>query len=128
VLTLEEQEVLERSASRTMSAGDIFFGQLVASDGITLMEACARHSFAPGEKLGLIDLRERMAGGSPPVSRDKLAATSAVVIGARQTGKSTMAGAVGAGDRLYGAGEVLTEAGHCCGRIAWGAAPWKRVH
>ena len=62
VLTGEEHEVLERSASRTMQTGDVFFGQLVTCDGATLLEACSPHPIPPREKLRLIDLRERIEG------------------------------------------------------------------
>lgn len=55
-----EREVLERSASRIMQVGDSFFGQVVTCDGVTLMEACGPHPIPPGEKIALIELRERM--------------------------------------------------------------------
>jgi hypothetical protein len=72
VLTGEEREVVEHSASRTMLPGDVLFGQLVTTDGITLMEACSPHTIPPGEKLGLIDLRERIAGDRSPPSVEAL--------------------------------------------------------
>jgi hypothetical protein len=65
LFTRTEHEVLERSVSRTLSPGDAFFGQLVSSEGITLIEACGSLAIPPGEKIGLIDLRERMSGGRP---------------------------------------------------------------
>ncbi len=68
----EEHEVMERSASRLMQAGDLFFGQLVTSDGITLMEACSSQSIPPRQKLELIDLRERIVGDGPPISAETL--------------------------------------------------------
>ena len=73
VLTGRELDVLERTASRTMEAGDLFFGQLVTVDGVTLMEACSPHAFPPGDKLELIDLRRRIAGaGALPLDGDAL--------------------------------------------------------
>jgi hypothetical protein len=60
-----ELEVQERSASRTLQPGDTFFGQLVSSEGITLLEACGRHAIPHREKLDLIDLREHVTGGRP---------------------------------------------------------------
>lgn len=73
VFTDEERDVLERSASRTMVAGDLLFGQLVTCDGVTLMEACAPHPIPPIGKLDLIDLRERMAGDLQVCSPESLA-------------------------------------------------------
>jgi hypothetical protein len=60
-----EHEVLDRSASRTLRAGDTFFGQLVSSEGVTLIEACGPHAIPPREKLGLIDFREHVTRGYP---------------------------------------------------------------
>ena len=61
VLTGDERQVMERSASQSMQLGDILFGQLVTSEGITLMEACSAHVLPPHDKIELIDLRERIA-------------------------------------------------------------------
>lgn len=72
VLTGEACEVLERSASRTMRRGDIFFGQVVASNGITLMEACSVHPFPPMAKIEIIELRERIVGEGPPLTPEIL--------------------------------------------------------
>jgi hypothetical protein len=72
ILTGEEREVMESTASRTMGAGDTLYAQLVTCDGITILEACAPHPIPPIEKIGLIDLRERMAGGLHPPSPDTL--------------------------------------------------------
>jgi hypothetical protein len=65
LFTGEEHEVLERSASRTLEAGDTLFGQLVSAEGITVVEACGRYPIPPREKLGLIDFRERITRGVP---------------------------------------------------------------
>lgn len=65
LLTGVEHDVFERSASRTLQAGDTFFGQLVSSEGITLLEGCGPHAIPPREKLGLIDFRERVTSGRP---------------------------------------------------------------
>ncbi len=72
VFTLDGHEVLDRSASRTLQPGDIFFGQVVSSGGITLMEACSPHAMLPREKVALIDLRESIARGGPPPSAEML--------------------------------------------------------
>lgn len=65
VFTGEHRAVLERSASRTMAPGDLFFGQLVTAEGITLMEACSPHSLSPEDKIQLIELRERINANGP---------------------------------------------------------------
>lgn len=65
VFTGDQRQVLERSASRSMVAGDVLFGQLVTAGGVTLMEACAPHVLPPGDKIELIDLRERLTANGP---------------------------------------------------------------
>jgi hypothetical protein len=65
VFTGEERSILERSASGTMTRGDLFFGQLVTAEGITLMEACSPHPLSPEDKIQLIDLRERITATGP---------------------------------------------------------------
>jgi hypothetical protein len=72
VFTGQELDVLERSASRTMEPGDLFFGQLATVDGVTLMEACAPHALPPENKLELIDFRSHMADGPLPLDHDSL--------------------------------------------------------
>jgi hypothetical protein len=72
MLTGEVREVTERSASRIMTAGDAFFGQLVTSGGVTLVEACSAHAIPPGEKLLLIDFREEITGYGPEPTADLL--------------------------------------------------------
>ena len=63
VITGEEHEVLERSASATMQAGDILFGQLVPIDGIVLLEACSPFALRPADKIPIVELRKRIASG-----------------------------------------------------------------
>jgi hypothetical protein len=64
VVTGEEHEVLERSASRTLDVGDILYGQLVPIDGIVMLEACSPYVLGPADKIPLIDLREKIAAGA----------------------------------------------------------------
>ncbi|MCA1791964.1 MAG: hypothetical protein LC667_19580, partial [Thioalkalivibrio sp.] len=73
VFTGEEHDVLERSASRTLDRGDIFFGQIVPCDGIALLEAAPAVVIPPAEKLAVIDLRDRIAEGPLPLTRETLA-------------------------------------------------------
>jgi hypothetical protein len=47
VLSGDELQVKEQSASRGMEPGEILFGQLLTSEGITLMEACSPHMLPP---------------------------------------------------------------------------------
>jgi len=68
-----EREVLERSASETMEVGGAFYGLLVTCDGVTLMEACGPLSIPPAEKISLIELRERISGGTAEVTAEMLA-------------------------------------------------------
>ncbi len=73
VFSGDERDVMERSASRFMRPGDVFFGQMVTSDGVTIMEACSVHTFPPANKIHLVDLRERIGGGRPaPLTADDL--------------------------------------------------------
>ncbi len=60
-ITGEECEVLERSASAAMQAGDILFGQLVPIDGIVLLETCSPFPLAPIDKIPIIELRDHIA-------------------------------------------------------------------
>ena len=68
VITGEERWVMERSASGTMTPGDLFFGQLVTAEGITLMGACSPHPLSPEDKIPLIELRERINANGPIIS------------------------------------------------------------
>lgn len=72
VFTGGELDVLERSASRSMRAGQILYGQLVTVDGATLMEACGPFPFPRRMKLDLIDLRKDMHLESSPVTAETL--------------------------------------------------------
>lgn len=67
VLTREEHEILERSASQSLQVGNVVFAQLVTADDITVMEACGPVAIPPREKLRLIDLREHIAADDAPV-------------------------------------------------------------
>jgi hypothetical protein len=60
VLTGEEHEVLERSASQTLQAGDLLFGQVAGAQGVNLLEACGPLIIPPIHKVQVIDLRQQM--------------------------------------------------------------------
>jgi len=65
VFTGDQRQALEHSASRTMERGDVLFGQLVTTEGVTLMEACAPHVLPAGDKIELVDLREHLTANGP---------------------------------------------------------------
>jgi hypothetical protein len=74
LFTSEEREVMERSATAGMEAGDILFGQLVDAEGITMMESAGACFIPPNRKIGLIDLRKKVLRGearcTPAALRD----------------------------------------------------------
>jgi hypothetical protein len=61
ILTGAEAEVAERSASQTMQAGDVLFGQVAGTGDLVLLEACSPYVIAPIYKPEIIDLRKRIA-------------------------------------------------------------------
>ena len=58
IITGEEHQVFEQSASRSMHLGDILYGQLVRVEAIAMLEACAPCPIPPIRKIELIDLRQ----------------------------------------------------------------------
>jgi hypothetical protein len=64
VLTGDEQEVREATASQSMSVGDVLFGQLVPIEGIVILEACSPYALSPMDKVAIIGLREKMEAGA----------------------------------------------------------------
>jgi hypothetical protein len=65
LFTGEEHAVLERSASQGMQPGDIVFGQLVTTEGITILEAASLCFIPPIYKIELIDFRKKLLRGEP---------------------------------------------------------------
>jgi len=61
IITGAETEVAERSASETMQAGDVLFGQVAGAGDLVLLEACSPYAIAPIYKPEIIDLRKRIA-------------------------------------------------------------------
>jgi hypothetical protein len=61
ILTGEECEVLERSASAMTQPGDILFAQIVETDGIALVEALSPFTIRPDAKAAIVELRQRIA-------------------------------------------------------------------
>jgi hypothetical protein len=60
VLTGDEHEVREATASQTMSVGDVLFAQLVPIEGIVILEACSPYALSQTDKLDIIELREKV--------------------------------------------------------------------
>jgi hypothetical protein len=65
LFTGEERAVRERSATEGMQPGDILFGQLVAVEGITILEAASLCLIPPIYKIELIDFRKELLRGEP---------------------------------------------------------------
>src|SRR6266540_5080078 len=61
IITGAETEVAERSASETMQAGDVLFGQVAGAGDLVLLEACSPYAIAPIYKPEIIDVRKRIA-------------------------------------------------------------------
>jgi len=61
VLTGEERQVIEKSASEHMEPGDILFGQLVEVDGIVMLEAASPVMLPPSDKIEIMDFRRLVA-------------------------------------------------------------------
>jgi hypothetical protein len=61
VLTGDERQVIEKSASEHMGPGDILFGQLVEVDGIVMLEAASPVMLPPTDKIEIMDFRRFVA-------------------------------------------------------------------
>jgi len=72
ILTGAETEVAERSASQTMQAGDILFGQLADTGDLALLEACSPYAIAPIYKPQIIELRKHIASSGDATRPDLL--------------------------------------------------------
>ncbi|MDI3258795.1 MAG: SEC-C domain-containing protein [Sinobacteraceae bacterium] len=70
--TGETCEVLERSASQTLQAGDLLFGQVAGAQGVNLLEACSPVVIPPIHKLELIELRQTLERASSAPPRERL--------------------------------------------------------
>lgn len=60
VLTGDEHEVREATASRTLGVGDVVYGQLVRIEGIVVLEACSPYALTLMDKVAIIELREQI--------------------------------------------------------------------
>lgn len=60
LLRVDEFDVAEQSASRTLQVDDVLYAQIVKVDDIAVIEACAPCSLRPLDALGVIAMRERI--------------------------------------------------------------------
>ncbi len=72
ILRGEETEVIEKSASRTLTHGDVLFAKIVAVDGVAVLEGCAPVAFPPTEKRSILELRKLVRAGTPSLTDAEL--------------------------------------------------------
>lgn len=72
VFTAEVHAVLERSASHSLQAGDLVFGQVAAAQGVSLLEASGPVVIPPIHKIEVIELRQAMEKGSNAAPGERL--------------------------------------------------------
>jgi len=60
ILTGEECRVTERSASRSVSAGDVLFAKIARLEGLAVMEACSSVIVPPDRKWPVLELRKHI--------------------------------------------------------------------
>jgi hypothetical protein len=72
LLSGEEHDVTERSASTLMGEGDIVFGQVARAGGVTLLEATQSFVIPPLCKLDIIEFRSRRFKGSITVAPERV--------------------------------------------------------
>ena len=72
VLTGEEIDVLERSASKDAREGDILFGRVATVGDISMLFGCSAYAFPPDYKPSIIDLRKWMRQGRRKITPEML--------------------------------------------------------
>ncbi len=72
VMTGQEWDVTERSASRYLQRGDMLFGQLVELEGLTLLEASCPFAIPPYHKASVVELRARISAAGDGIASDAL--------------------------------------------------------
>lgn len=60
LITGEQHDVLERSATHSLAVHDMVYAQLACVDGVTLAEALGPTPFPPDNKVPVIELRQRI--------------------------------------------------------------------
>jgi hypothetical protein len=72
VLTGEELDVLERSASEVAREGDILFGRVATLGEVSMLYGCGAYAFPPEYKPSIIDLRKWLRRGRRKITREML--------------------------------------------------------
>jgi hypothetical protein len=72
VLTGEEIDVLERSASKDAREGDILFGRIATIGEISMLFGCSSYAFPPEYKPSIIGLRKWMRQGRRKITEEML--------------------------------------------------------
>ncbi|MBI4206802.1 MAG: DUF2384 domain-containing protein [Betaproteobacteria bacterium] len=72
VITGEECNVSERSASRSVRAGDILFAKIARLEDIALLEACSTVIIPPDRKGPILELRKRIRESRTPLIQGAL--------------------------------------------------------
>ena len=72
VLTGEESDVLERSASKVAREGDILFGRVATLGEVSMLYGCSSYFFPPEYKPSIIDLRKWMRRGRRKITQAML--------------------------------------------------------
>jgi hypothetical protein len=67
IITGEECGVTERSASRSVTAGDVLFAKIVRLEGLALLEACPSIVIPPDRKGPILELRKRIRASELPL-------------------------------------------------------------
>ena len=68
IIAGEECNVSERSASRSLRAGDILFAKIARLEDIALLEACSTVVIPPDRKGPILELRKNIRASHPPLS------------------------------------------------------------
>lgn len=68
IISGEETDVTEHSASRQARVGDILFAKVVKIDRVAMLEACAPVIFPPIEKSAILDLRKKISRRKQPLT------------------------------------------------------------
>jgi hypothetical protein len=72
IMTSEEHQVTERSASKGVQRGDILFGQLAKVERLTMLEASNCFAISPREKAPIVALRSQIAAAHSPITHEVL--------------------------------------------------------
>jgi SEC-C motif/Protein of unknown function (DUF2384) len=80
LFTLEERQVVERSASIAMDEGDLIFGQIGEAGGVAILEACQGVVVPPIHKIEVLAFRRRRFAGEGPIGREHVRTIHAAIV------------------------------------------------